>query len=214
MIYIVCSKLPNSTILPAMAVSNTGITQLPTQKLLFFHLFMISVSFFLIFPCATSLSFNFTCFDRNKGQIYFEKDAFVSPDQVIQLTRNLQNAAMNYSWGRATYMKQLHLWDKVSGNLTDFTTSFTFVIDSQKNSRYGDGLAFFLAPNRAQLPSKMTGGSGLGIVSPSQALNTRKNRFVAVEFDTYRNDWDPRYPIKDHVGININSMKSVKMPHG
>ncbi|KAL6347652.1 hypothetical protein AAG906_026180 [Vitis piasezkii] len=174
-----------------MAVSNTGITQLPTKKLLFFHLFMISVSFFLIFPCATSLSFNFTGFDRNKGQIYFEKDAFVSPDQVIQLTRNLQNAAMNYSWGRATYMKQLHLWDKVSGNLTDFTTSFTFVIDSQKNSRYGDGLAFFLAPNRAQLPSKMTGGSGLGIVSPSQALNTRKNRFVAVEFDTYRNDWDP-----------------------
>ncbi|WJZ84290.1 hypothetical protein VitviT2T_003900 [Vitis vinifera] len=171
---------------------------------------MISVSFFLIFPCATSLSFNFTGFDRNKGQIYFEKDAFVSPDQVIQLTRNLQNAAMNYSWGRATYMKQLHLWDKVSGNLTDFTTSFTFVIDSQKNNRYGDGLAFFLAPNRAQLPSKMTGGSGLGIVSPSQALNTRKNRFVAVEFDTYRNDWDPRYPIKDHVGININSMKSVK----
>lgn len=135
-----------------MAVSNTGITQLPTQKLLFFHLFMISVSFFLIFPCATSLSFNFTGFDRNKGQIYLEKDAFVSPDQVIQLTRNLQNAAMNYSWGRATYMKQLHLWDKVSENLTDFTTSFTFVIDSQKNNRYGDGLAFFLAPNRAQLP--------------------------------------------------------------
>nr|CAN70208.1 hypothetical protein VITISV_007745 [Vitis vinifera] len=28
-----------------------------------------------------------------------------------------------------------------------------------------------------------------------------------VEFDTYPNDWDPKY---DHVGININSMKSVE----
>jgi hypothetical protein len=44
----------------------------------------------------------------------------------------------------------MHLWDKASGNLTDFTTNFSFVIDSQNNTNYGDGLAFFLAPNVVQ----------------------------------------------------------------
>ena len=93
--------------------------------------------------------------------------------------------------------------------MADFSTNFSFGIDSQGKFSYGEGLAFFLAPYGTQLPSDVRGGSGLGLVSNNQqALNSEANHFFAVEFDTYPNDWDPKY---DHVGININSMKSVEI---
>lgn len=44
--------------------------------------------------------------------------------------------------------------------------------------------------------------------------NFAANRFVAVEFDTYWNDLDPRVgrvdPMGDHVGIDVSSVSSAK----
>ncbi|XP_059445106.1 L-type lectin-domain containing receptor kinase IX.1-like [Corylus avellana] len=101
----------------------------------------------------------------------------------------------------------MHLWDKASGNLTDFTTHFSFVIDSQNCTRYGDGLAFFLAPNGSTIPD-VQGRGAMGLTTKNQTLNSTANPFVAVEFDicSQLNDWDPQ---GEHVGIDINSMKSV-----
>jgi hypothetical protein len=100
----------------------------------------------------------------------------------------------------------MHLWDKASGNLTDFTTHFSFVIDSQNNTNYADGLAFFLAPNGLTIPKDSAGGA-LGLASRDQVLNSTDNPFVAVEFDIFFNpDVDPPGV---HVGIDINSIKSV-----
>jgi hypothetical protein len=100
----------------------------------------------------------------------------------------------------------MHLWDKKFRNLTDFTTYFSFVIDSQNNTNYGDGLAFFLAPNDSTLPEYSEGGV-MGLATTNHSLNTTANHFVAVEFDIYSNEeWDPPGV---HVGIDINSMKSV-----
>ncbi|KAL6313118.1 hypothetical protein AAG906_021649 [Vitis piasezkii] len=156
----------------AMDACNAGITPTQSHKLLSFHLcFMISTFFFLIFPSATSLSFNFTTFEPNNGQISFEGDARYSSDDGIELTRNKKDKSMDSSWGRAIYKEQLCLWDHNSRNLTDFTTNFSFVIDSLHNSTYADGLTFFL--NGTQLPLYVD-------------------------------------PVSDHVGIDINSMISVK----
>jgi hypothetical protein len=100
----------------------------------------------------------------------------------------------------------MHLWDKASGNLTDFTTHFSFVIDSQNNTNYADGLAFFLAPSGSTIPDGSEGGS-MGLARLNHSLNTTVNHFVAVEFDIYSNiEWDPPGV---HVGIDINSMESV-----
>ena len=132
-----------------------------SHKLLSFHLFMISISFFLIFPSATSLSFNFTTFDVNSHEIFFTRHAQCSSDGHIQLTRSEKDQAMDGSWGRAMYIEQLYLWDPTSRDLTDFTTNFSFVINSQNNYTYADGLTFFL--NGTQLPSDGSGeGLGLG----------------------------------------------------
>ena len=189
-----------------MDACNAGITPTQSHKLLSFHLcFMISTFFFLIFPSATSLSFNFTTFEPNNGQISFEGDARYSSDGDIELTRNKKDKSMDSSWGRAIYKEQLCLWDHNSRNLTDFTTNFSFVIDSLDNSTYADGLTFFL--NGTQLPLYVS-GENLGLTKDN-VTNTTAIRFVAVEFDTFSNT-GKRDPASDHVGIDINSMISVK----
>jgi len=88
---------------------------------------------------------------------------------------------------------------------TDFTTHFSFIINSFNNSLYGDGLAFFLAPYPSVLPNFLS-GSNLGLFSQESAHSASSNTLVAVEFDTFQNEWDPS---PDHVGVNINSIESV-----
>ncbi|RDX70153.1 L-type lectin-domain containing receptor kinase IX.1, partial [Mucuna pruriens] len=165
---------------------------------------LLSIFFLLIVPYASPLSFNFTTFDPNDKSIIYEGSANpVAP--TIQLTKNQLDKDMIESIGRATYYQPMHLWDKATRNLSDFTTHFSFVIDSLGRSKYGDGIAFFLAPSNSKLPNATKGGS-MGLTLDNQPLNSTDNPFVAVEFDIYQNSWDPPH---EHVGIDINSMRSV-----
>ncbi|PIA27248.1 hypothetical protein AQUCO_08200040v1 [Aquilegia coerulea] len=83
--------------------------------------------------------------------------------------------------GRATYRKPIQIWDSSTGEVSDFTTHFSFTIDTLTAKSYGHGFAFFLAP-----------------ISQSNLL--------VVEFDTFSNpDWD--LPM-EHIGINNNSIAS------
>ncbi|XP_074329943.1 L-type lectin-domain containing receptor kinase IX.1-like [Apium graveolens] len=100
------------------------------------------------------------------------------------------------------------LWDRPSKNLTDFSTHFTFVIDSQGGTSYGDGIAFFLAPNGSKAPEKATNGAGLGLFADDHPSDKPDNKFVAVEFDIFNNSWDPQNSNIEHVGVVINSLKS------
>nr|GFA24225.1 L-type lectin-domain containing receptor kinase IX.1-like [Tanacetum cinerariifolium]GFA24233.1 L-type lectin-domain containing receptor kinase IX.1-like [Tanacetum cinerariifolium] len=73
---------------------------------------------------------------------------------------------------------------------------------------YGDGLTFFLAQNN----TVFTPGGAMGL--PTNYSNViSPYRFVAVEFDTFWNVWDPldssNTSIGDHVGISISSLNSV-----
>lgn len=156
-------------------------------------------------PCAAQLRFNFSYFDPNRHDINYTGDATTS-DSVIQLTRNQKDRNMKESTGQIIYSEPLHLWDKATGSLADFSCHFTFVINSQNRDKYGDGMAFFLAPLGFH-PPDVQEGSGIGLVSVNQTLNSTSNPFVAVEFDTFSNTWDPP---GDHVGVNINSMESVE----
>ncbi|KAL3576265.1 hypothetical protein D5086_021549 [Populus alba] len=167
--------------------------------------FVFSTLFTLIIPSASGLSFNFTSFIVGADQNISYEEAYPA-DGAIQLIKNLRNANVTNSSGRATYYKPMQLWDEASGNLTDFTTHFSFSIDSQGRRAYGDGLAFFLAPEGSKLPPNLSEGSGLGLTRRDQLLNTTANHFVAVEFDIYKNYFDPP---GEHVGIDINSMQSV-----
>ncbi|XP_065872923.1 L-type lectin-domain containing receptor kinase IX.1-like [Euphorbia lathyris] len=181
-----------------MSLSSSIFLHVIIAKLLIVLLIQISLT---ITPLATGLSFNFSSFDVD-DPITYEGSATIT-DRSIQLTRQSTS-----SIGRATYNQSLYLWNKSSGNLTDFQTHFSFVIDSQGDSDYGDGLTFFLAPEGSKPPSNMVRGSTLGLTSDWQETNTTANHFVAVEFDIFDNAFDPQ-DYKEHVGIDVNSLQSV-----
>ncbi|KAK6923239.1 Legume lectin domain [Dillenia turbinata] len=169
------------------------------------HLSQILVIFALIIPNADSIFFNFSSFQPNMPTMLFQRDAFVSSGGVIQLTKNQLDSSITDSVGRASYSEPIRLWDAKTGQLTDFKTHFTFTIKAVNPSYYGDGLSFFISPFGSQVPDNSSGGF-LGLFNSQSALNSAKNSIVAVEFDSFQNDWDPS---SDHVGINVNSIVSV-----
>ncbi|KAL5705487.1 hypothetical protein ACHQM5_023785 [Ranunculus cassubicifolius] len=164
-----------------------------------------SIFLILLLPCAYSVSFKFSAFDTNNKNITYQGDAF-SSSGVIQLTKNQQDGPLTRSAGRAIYSEPVQIWDSSSRELTDFETHFSFIIRAVDKSKYGDGLSFFLAPFPSNVPDNSTGGF-LGLFSESSAFSMNGNQIVAVEFDSFRNSWDPS---DNHVGINVNSIVSVE----
>ncbi|XP_065624013.1 L-type lectin-domain containing receptor kinase IX.2 [Quercus suber] len=158
---------------------------LSPQLFILFYLFMITNFFTLLTPFTftSALSFNFTSFSKDNTDITYESTAN-SENQTIQLTGS---KLTEWLQGRATYSKPLQLRDNATGKLTDFTTHFTFSISSLNQTAYGDGMTFFIVPNGSKIPTLAIGGA-LGLY---EIFNTSNNRFVAVEFDIFTNDWDP-----------------------
>lgn len=95
-----------------------------------------------------------------------------------------------------------------AGNATaSFAARFSFVIANQNaGSTGGDGIAFFISPDRATLGS--TGGY-LGLFNSSAAADeTNGSAIVAVEFDTMANS-EFGDPSDNHVGLDVGSPVSV-----
>ncbi|XP_059447578.1 L-type lectin-domain containing receptor kinase IX.1-like [Corylus avellana] len=176
------------------------------KPLILFYLFMVTVFFSPLrqIQFTSALSFNFTSFLPSDDKNITCEGSATTNDQVIQLTGGIRASKLI---GRATYSSPMHLWDKTSRNLTDFTTHFIFAIDSQNKTNYGDGLAFFLAPTGSSIPLVNYQGATMGLARDDQLLNSTNNPFVAVEFDIYPNE--PLDLPGEHVGIDINSLKSV-----
>ncbi|KAJ4968618.1 hypothetical protein NE237_015319 [Protea cynaroides] len=144
---------------------------------------------------------------QGNTSILLRGDASISAHNYIDLTINQVDQGLIYSIGRASYVKPVQIWDKETGKLTDFTTHFSFAIKPAQNNteEHGDGLAFFLTDNNSTISSSTAGG-GLGLYNPS-ATNS-SNSIIAVEFDTWKNDWEPD---GSHIGIDINSIVSAKI---
>ncbi|CAL5438406.1 unnamed protein product [Camellia sinensis] len=188
-----------------MAVWNSWNSQFPSSIILLCFLFFTLYYFPLH---ATALNFSLINIDQTlqNREILIDSSAYIT-SEGIQVTPNDLGTDRSQRAGRATYKDPLHLWDKASGNLTDFNTYFSFVIDSQPSDNYGDGLAFFLVPNGST--PDITKGGAMGLPINPQTIKWT-TPFVAVEFDTYPNKgWDPDYTFPaTHVGININSLNS------
>ncbi|XXG55817.1 hypothetical protein AAC387_Pa03g3400 [Persea americana] len=175
-------------------------TKLPFQKVLP----LIIVLLFFLLPSAHPIfNFTFSKFETSQSsEITYIKDSY-SAGGVIELTRNNRKSNLNGSTGRAIYKDPVRIWDTKTRNLTDINTQFSFTIDGLNGSWYGDGFTFFLSPNGTTIPSDSGGGS-LGIYS-----NSSEYQVVAIEFDTFRNAFDPLPSLPRHVGININSRTSL-----
>ncbi|XP_004509794.1 L-type lectin-domain containing receptor kinase IX.1-like [Cicer arietinum] len=176
-----------------------------TKNTLFSMLIILFTLFYALFNPAYSISFNFSNFQPNLYLINFQGDAF-SSNGVLQLTKNQLDGPITSSVGRASFDQPVKLYDQETKKLTDFTTHFSFVMKAVVKTQFGDGLSFFMAPFQSDIPKNSSGGY-LGLFDMDSAFNTSKNQIVAVEFDSFKNDWDPS---SDHVGINVNSIESVE----
>lgn len=164
---------------------------------------------------SDSFSFKFDIFEPNTLPIALVGDA-TSYGGALLLTRRDQvgeNVIIKkHSVGRAVYFTPIHLWDSFTGNTADFNTEFTFVVDSGGPVLHGDGLAFFIAPVETALHIPLNSSGGyLGLFNPEIAFNPSQNRIVAVELDSFGNEWDPiQESLAAHVGIDVNTLRSVK----
>ncbi|XP_038904286.1 LOW QUALITY PROTEIN: L-type lectin-domain containing receptor kinase IX.1-like [Benincasa hispida] len=164
------------------------------------HFFIFSLILFKVH----SLSFTFPDFQQNNPNLFFEGDSFTS-NGVIQLTKNQADGPLTDSSGRASYAQPVRLWDASTQQVTDFTTHFSFRINTLNESLFGDGIAFFIVPYESTIPTNSTGGF-LGLFSSDSAFDPSKNQAFGVEFDSKQDDWDPS---DNHIGIDVNSIRSI-----
>ncbi|CAN1284981.1 L-type lectin-domain containing receptor kinase IX.1 [Linum perenne] len=154
--------------------------------------------------CDTApLSFNFTNFDQCS-------DSITTSGRASCLNSSIRLTDFDYYiTGQAKYSKPMRLWDASTGDLTNFTTTFTFSTDNDNGTWTCDGLAFFIADSNYSTPAVNASDGLFGLVDNKHAFNSTQNPFIAVEFDTYNNpDWDV-WKDSSHVGIDVNSIQSV-----
>ncbi|KAF8651904.1 hypothetical protein HU200_063104 [Digitaria exilis] len=146
----------------------------------------------------------------NPDDLRPEDDAQVTGGRIELLGDEFADRAR----GRAWHKDPVQLWDGATGKAASFTANFTFMIQSVPPGKgapsVGHGMAFFLAPYTPVLPQESYDGC-LGLFDESQAANyatvnaSGDARFVAVEFDTHKDVWDPS---DRHIGVDVNSMNS------
>lgn len=169
----------------------------------FFIAIFIQYFLFLNIVNVDSVQFDVSSFSPDETSsssiILYQGDAVASVGAI-----EFNDVAYLCHVGQAIYAKKVPMWDSDSGKVADFSTHFTFIIDTQNRSTYGHGLAFFLAPPGFQIPPNSAGGF-LGLFNTTNSASPQ-NHMVVVEFDSFSNpEWDPSF---EHVGINNNSISS------
>ncbi|KAE8652366.1 hypothetical protein Csa_021928 [Cucumis sativus] len=168
------------------------------------HLFFILLLLSFLTPTTDSISFKIDRFKTNESNTLYQGDAIPS---VGAIEFNNINYLCRVGW--VIYKDVVPIWDSKTGQTTDFTTHFTFLIDTRNIQNYGHGVAFFLAPIGFQIPPNSAGGF-LGLYNTTNSDSTI-NQIVHVEFDSFYNqEWDPPF---EHVGINVNSIASSNYTH-
>ncbi|KAF7130853.1 hypothetical protein RHSIM_Rhsim10G0189000 [Rhododendron simsii] len=159
---------------------------------------------------TTTISFNtFTFSDPLK----VNPPATISND-ALQVTPDTGNTAAASSLlanqsGRILFDTPFQLWegknDTFSDRVASFNASFLVNIFRLKDSPTpGEGLTFVVAPD-LNLPLNSS-GEYLGLTNATTDGNA-SNQILAVELDTFQEDFDPD---ANHVGLNINSVRSNK----
>lgn len=167
-----------------------------------FYIFLFFLSSIFFTFSANSIHFQNPGFNPGDTNILYQGSAAPREGEVDF------NVYEKYTCqvGRVIFSKRVLLWDSKTGQLTDFTTRYTFILNTQNQPiyRYGHGLAFFLAPAGIEIPPNSSGGF-LGLFNTT-TMDSLSNQIVLVEFDSFPNiEWDET---TQHVGINNNSITS------
>lgn len=164
--------------------------------------YLIVVPFLLLYFDTLYADFNVSFDSKNVDKSWnfeslfaFQGDAkLVAGDNMsVQISGSLVPSA-----GRVFYKKPINLVEGKPRKLVSFAMDFVFSLSGEK----GYGLAFVMAPIGHPVNVSDNGSFGL--------LNASKINFLAVEFDTFR---DEKYGHMNdnHVGINVYSLVSVRV---
>ncbi|XP_058772572.1 lectin 5-like [Vicia villosa] len=179
---------------------------LATQTI--FSLFLLTFLLLIINVKSESFSFSLPEFNNRSKNIALGGDAKIIGG-VLQLTKKDQlGKPSRHSFGLSAFSEAIRLSDKTSGKVADFTTEFSFVVDPKGSQLHGDGFTFFISSIGFEFPDNSSSEGGfLGLFDKETAFDTSKNSIVAVEFDSFTNEWDPPQH-SPHIGIDINTIKS------
>ncbi|XP_030964810.1 L-type lectin-domain containing receptor kinase IV.1-like [Quercus lobata] len=171
----------------------TGLTSLP---------FLVTLYFIHKIPLMLAQNDQFIYNGFHQANLHLDGTARIHPNGLLQLTNNSEKQL-----GYAFY--ELPLKFNTSSGLTQslsFSTNFVFAILSETPSKGGHGIAFTISPSWKF--TNVVASNYLGLLNASNnGLST--NHLLAIELDTIEGqefqDID-----NNHVGINVNSMKSIE----
>ncbi|KAF7115415.1 hypothetical protein RHSIM_RhsimUnG0057900 [Rhododendron simsii] len=163
-------------------------------------------------PVTAKLNISNIQFDYFNGTYNLSKAFQVDSPAVIdndalQLTLDSVNSDLLINQaGRILYKSPFTLWEgqNSTNRVASFNSSFLVNLYRVDNSTPGEGLTFVVAPDLNLPPNSY--GEYLGLTN-STTDGDNANCLIAVELDTFKEDFDPD---SNHVGLNINSVRSNK----
>ncbi|KAL0424411.1 UNVERIFIED_CONTAM: putative L-type lectin-domain containing receptor kinase S.5 [Sesamum radiatum] len=178
---------------------------------------LVAVSFFHCFPAVVesanlkTFSAEYSSFDPSHYEIFEVIRPALINNNALQLTPDFstseQDMFMTYNSARILLKQPFRLWDDHASEpkVASFNTSFLFNVYKIRNDNTtGEGFTFLIAPDLLLPPNSF--GQFLGLTN-SMSDNGRSNELIAVEFDTFKQYFDPD---NNHVGIDVNSIRSIK----
>jgi hypothetical protein len=171
----------------------------------------VCATLFFLLPLAFAAhnEFVFNGFNGDAGWAT-DGSAAVLPNGVLTLAPTNSSISTS-SYGHAFYSSPFQIRNLADGSIFSFSATFAFVIlpRPSKYISFGDGIAFVLDPNtNFSTTSDDYAVGSFGLLGHNDNGKS-SNHFFCIELDiSHDKDFDDRDD--NHVGIDINSMKSLQ----
>ncbi|KAK8643397.1 hypothetical protein V6N13_012697 [Hibiscus sabdariffa] len=169
------------------------------KKLIFFCVFLVFTSD-QVFSQPDQFIFNGFHVSDNNNNMDLTGVADLASNGLLCLTNTTPRVS-----GHAFYSSPFRFKNSKDGRVSSFSTAFVFATVPEYPKLGGHGLAFVLSPSK-----KLTGSPSqyLGLLKANENGNS-SNHIFAVEFDTVK-DLEFGDINDNHVGVDLNSMKSIE----